>query len=93
MSVTCIRGRSHGQSWRQDSAFFEWLLAGDLDDFYGELRWPEWRAAIAALSLDEGLATFPPLWSVPNPLLPLQRSAVPIGELWQHSVWSAREIR
>lgn len=46
------------------SAFVEWAVDGGLEEFYGELRWPEWQEEVAALAPDQGITVYPPLWSV-----------------------------
>ncbi|MFJ4845680.1 MULTISPECIES: DUF2625 family protein [unclassified Streptomyces] len=45
------------------SGWISWLLAGGLQPFYEELRWPGWREETAALSPSQGISVYPFLWS------------------------------
>lgn len=45
------------------AGLIEFLLTGDLDGFYGSYRWPHWNIDVAALSPDQGLHSYPPLWT------------------------------
>jgi Protein of unknown function DUF2625 len=40
------------------------MLAGGVTQFYENLRWPGWEGEVAALSLDQGITTYPPLSTV-----------------------------
>ena len=68
------------------SEWLQWLLQSDLDQFYSELRWPDWRAEVALLQPDEGIAVYPFLWaSEGGPVEERKRSPVPMRELWDLS--------
>ncbi|MFI1994996.1 DUF2625 family protein [Actinoplanes sp. NPDC020271] len=46
--------------------YTDWLyavLAGSLDAFYENLRWPGWESEAGALAADQGLTVFPPPWT------------------------------
>jgi hypothetical protein len=46
-----------------DLGYRDWLhamLAGSMTEFYENLRWPGWEAEVAALSLGQGISTYPP---------------------------------
>ena len=45
------------------SDFLRFCLGGDLDGYYGEHRWPNWREEIATLGGDQVIALYPPLWT------------------------------
>lgn len=65
------------------SAWLAWLASGALDDFYADLRWPGWQDEVRALSRDQGLSLFPPLWSAEarRDLSATSRRAVLMAEL------------
>lgn len=65
------------------SAWLSWILAGGLDEFYGDLRWNGWRTEVSSLTGRQGLSFFPPLWSAEahQRLLATSRRAVPMAEL------------
>jgi len=45
------------------SAFVEWSLKGDTENFYEDLRWQGWEIEAQALALDELLSVYPPPFS------------------------------
>ncbi|WP_246574673.1 DUF2625 family protein [Streptomyces genisteinicus] len=59
------------------------MLAGGLDEFYGNLRWDGRRGEVSALTGRQGLSFFPPLCSAEarQDLLETSRRAVPMAEL------------
>lgn len=63
----------------------EWLnamLAGAMTQFYETLRWPGWEAEVAALSLGQGIHTWPPPSTREGKdLAAASRAAVPMAEL------------
>ncbi|RSS52896.1 DUF2625 family protein [Streptomyces sp. WAC07061] len=65
------------------SAWLAWILAGGLEEFYGDLRWAGWRGEVSALNGRQGLSFFPPLWSAEarQDLPATSRRAVPMAEL------------
>ncbi|MEU9713997.1 DUF2625 domain-containing protein [Streptomyces sp. NPDC047976] len=65
------------------SAWLSWILAGGLEEFYGDLRWDGWRGEVSALNGRQGLSFFPPLWSAEarQDLSATSRRAVPMAEL------------
>ncbi|MFM9444529.1 DUF2625 family protein [Streptomyces acidiscabies] len=65
------------------STWVFWLLSGQLELFYKRFRWDGWREEIAGLEPDEGIATYPHLWTVvayKNPA-GVTRSPVPLRQL------------
>jgi hypothetical protein len=62
--------------------FLQWLTDGDLEKFYDGLRWPNWSKDISALSADQCLMTYPPLWTKEGRLPSATRKPVPIQEVW-----------
>jgi hypothetical protein len=45
------------------SDFVEWAMNGDLDLFYENTRWPDWRADCEKLQYDQSFHFYPPLWA------------------------------
>jgi hypothetical protein len=71
------------------SDFLAFCFSGDLEQFYGELRWPGWAAEVARLSGSQGLSCVPFLWTAEgrDPAR-ASRRPVPIEELWRlHQDW------
>jgi hypothetical protein len=65
------------------SDFLDWAVDGDLETFYEDSRWPQWREQVAPLSGDRGILIYPPLWAAEGgDLANRTRNPVPIGELW-----------
>ncbi|KND35202.1 DUF2625 family protein [Streptomyces acidiscabies] len=65
------------------STWVFWLLSGQLELFYKRFRWDGWREEIAGLGLDEGISTYPHLWTVvayKNPA-GVTRTPVPMRQL------------
>ncbi|MEV5610530.1 DUF2625 domain-containing protein [Streptomyces sp. NPDC052225] len=65
------------------SAWLTWLVSGALDEFYADLRWPGWQDDARALSGDQGVSLFPPLWSAEahQNISATSRRTVPMTEL------------
>ncbi len=66
------------------SAFVSWTFEGDLESFYGAMRWPRWQQDSSAIMGDQAFSVVPPLWTEPDlPMEKRDRRAVPAKELWQ----------
>jgi hypothetical protein len=65
--------------------YTDWLyamLGGALDQFYLSWRWPGWRDEVAACPLDNGIHTWPPLFSKEGKdIESSSRVAIPMAEL------------
>jgi hypothetical protein len=69
------------------------VLRGVLTDFYETLRWPGWQTEVAALSLAQGIHTFPPPFTVEGRnLAQVSRAAVPMAELISFHHDAARQL-
>ncbi|MFA9342612.1 DUF2625 family protein, partial [Escherichia coli] len=44
------------------SEFLQWALSGDLDTFYENVRWQQWREDVIKLSATEAFTFYPFLW-------------------------------
>ena len=68
-----------------EQGYVDWLyavLAGSLTRFYETLRWSGWEAEVAALSLAQGIHTWPPPSTVEGKnLATVSRSAISMTEL------------
>ncbi|MFF1651125.1 DUF2625 family protein [Streptomyces sp. NPDC058240] len=71
-----------------------WLVAVALDEFQADLRQPGWQDEVRALNSDQGLSTFPPLWSAETrqALSATSRRAVPMTELLGLARDSCRQL-
>lgn len=64
------------------AVLLETLLGGGLEDFYHDLRWPEWAAEVQAVGLDHGIAVTPSLHTVEGRrIAEAERSVVPFDRL------------
>ena len=64
------------------SAWLRFILAGDLQDFYGSYRWKEWRQDVQSLGPDRGFSWYPPLWTREGKDVErASRRSVPMAEL------------
>jgi hypothetical protein len=82
-------------SWEGiDMGYSDWLeamMSGDLQNFYAENRWDGWQKEVEALSPDDGIAVYPPLWAAESrPIEKTSRKVVPMLELW-HSQWDMQK--
>jgi len=62
------------------SDFFEWVLMGDLTEFYASVRWSSWREEIASLTGDRCVSFYPFLWAKEGSAETSRRSTIPIDE-------------
>jgi hypothetical protein len=74
------------------SAFVSWALTGSVDQFYAELRWPDWRTDVAALAPGQGIFSYPLPWSVEGREQDVHRRPVPLLEAWGVVLSTARQI-
>ncbi|GHJ48801.1 hypothetical protein Cs7R123_61430 [Catellatospora sp. TT07R-123] len=68
-----------------DLGYGQWLgamLSGALTGFAEGLRWPGWAEEVAQARPDQGINTFPPLWTKEGKdLSAVSRKAIPLTEL------------
>ena len=74
------------------ATFVQWALSGDVDQFYEDLRWPDWRSDVAALAPGQGIFSYPPPWSVEGRGADVHRAPVPLLEAWGGVLSAARQI-
>jgi hypothetical protein len=79
-----------------EQGYADWLhavLAGSLTGFYETLRWPGWEVEVSQLLLDQGIHTWPPLWTVEGQnLAVVSRKAIPMAELVSYHHEAARQV-
>lgn len=75
------------------TAFMQWAFDGDLDTFYADVRWPEWRADVPHLGGDQTFSLVPPPWTKEgkDPSR-VSRRPVPASEVWELQPQLAREL-
>lgn len=71
------------------SDFLEWSLSERLQQFYAELRWPDWQADVARLDGDQCFSFFPFLWTREGSVTSSARTVVGIGEQFAISAGGA----
>jgi hypothetical protein len=74
------------------SEFFEWVLMGDLTEFYASVRWSSWREEIASLTADRCVAFYPFLWAAEGSAETSRRSTVPVEEAFALKADLLRQI-
>jgi Protein of unknown function DUF2625 len=76
------------------SQLFSWALTGNLEQFYQNLRWPDWKDEVTKMSGDQGFSIYPFLCtSTDIPVSERSRRAVPMTELWNIDQDLARQIQ
>lgn len=64
------------------SEFVYWIFTGDLEEFYGDVRWDGWRNDVKAMDSDEVMSFYPFLSTEYEDINELTRKPVPIQEAW-----------
>ncbi|MEU0793834.1 DUF2625 family protein [Amycolatopsis sp. NPDC005961] len=79
-----------------EQGYADWLhavLAGSLDRFYENLRWPGWENEVGAVAANQGIHTFPPPWSKEgHDLSTVSRAVVALPELVSFHQDAARQL-
>jgi hypothetical protein len=75
------------------SDFVRFALSGDLERFYQDSRWPNWRDEVADLPGDRALSVYPFIWSEGPPIAERSRRPVPVTELWDLQQDIRRQLR
>ncbi|WP_225902366.1 DUF2625 family protein, partial [Escherichia coli] len=70
-------------SWQHHrySEFLQWALSGDLDTFYENVRWQQWREDVIKLSATEAFTFYPFLWVQSEEAR--TRKVISLTELWE----------
>jgi len=64
------------------SNFIWWAFTGNLEDYYENIRWKNWKEEISKLNGNQGISFYPFLWTKHKNIRKLSRKAVPITEIW-----------
>ena len=64
------------------SDFIWWAFTGNLEDYYENVRWKDWKEEISELNGNQGIFFYPFLWTKHKNIKELSRKAVPIMEIW-----------
>lgn len=64
------------------SGWLQWLLSGDLEEFYADYRWSGWRDEVGKLPGDRGYSIFPFPWAKGVAISRRSRAPVPLSEIW-----------
>lgn len=75
------------------SELLAWALSGDLEMFYGHLRWAGWENDLVSLTGDQGISIYPFLFARGGPVAERSRRPVPIDELWRLHLDLAHQLR
>ncbi len=92
MAPDALAWQNLGGSYSQ---MFSWALTGNLDQFYGNMRWPGWQDEVRNMNGDQGLSIIPFLWTGTKepPVAERSRRAIPMKELWNFEQDIARQIQ
>ena len=60
---------------------FHWLLSGNIDEFYNNMRWDNWREDCKLVKFDEVILIYPFLWSTECDLKTVSKKIVAYEEL------------
>jgi len=75
------------------SDFLEFCFNGNVDDFYSNLRWTNWREEVSKLDGDKVYNFFPPLWSKEgNDVNKSSRKAISVEEQYQFSLDTRKQL-
>lgn len=77
------------QSHDSYSQFLQWLANGDIDEYYSNMRWRDWKKEVKVLKGDQGISVFPYLWTKQGKNVEENhRQAMPMKEIWgiQHEI-------
>jgi hypothetical protein len=67
--------------------FLNWSFNSNLDEFYESFRWPGWQSEVSALSGDEALSVYPPLFTKEGKKISnCSRRRCPISEIYDLNV-------
>ena len=68
------------------SDFLVFCFSGNLDKFYGKLRWKDWQQETVKLNGNQGIACYPFLFTEEGRnVSKVLRKPVPIQEIWTFS--------
>ena len=75
------------------SDFLEFCFNGNLDDFYSNLRWANWKDEVSKLDGDKVYNFFPPLWSKEGKdVHNSSRKPIPVEEQYQFNLDTRKQL-
>jgi hypothetical protein len=74
------------------SVFLQWVFSEKYSQFSEGLRWLGWESAVAALSGDRCVMSYPPLWTKESANSP-KRFEVPVEETWGSQMDVAQQLK
>ena len=75
------------------SDFLDFCFNGNLDDFYSNLRWTNWRDEVSKLDGNKAYNFFPPLWSKEGKdVNKSSRKPIPVEEQYQFSLATRKQL-
>ena len=74
------------------SQFLQWAMGGGLQDFYVDLRWPNWQSDVAQVRGDDCFNFYPPLWTREGGVVKSRRKVIGIGEQYRQQIDAARQL-
>jgi hypothetical protein len=75
------------------SQFLRWVFSKKYDQFCEDLRWPGWESAMAKLSGDQCIMSYPPLWTQEGQSEPVHRAPISVEEAWAWQMDTVRQLR
>jgi hypothetical protein len=72
--------------------FLTWACSGDLDQFYRDLRWPNWESDAQHMDLDRCMSFYPFLWTKEGSVSGSRRATVPVAEAFDMKVDIVRQL-
>ncbi len=74
--------------------FLLFCLSGDLNKFYGSLRWKDWEKDVKKMDADKVFNFTPPLWSSQGKdISKNKKQAVPAGEQFDNNVMMRKKLK
>lgn len=75
------------------SEFLQFCFNGDLDRFYGDLRWKNWREEVSKIDGDKAFSFYPYLWTKEGKDINKNvRKAIPIEELYMFTIEMQKQL-
>lgn len=63
------------------SEFIDWVVQGNIDDFYSTMRWSTWKEEAKNIKFNEAILVYPFLWSNEIKIEKADKKVVPVEEL------------
>lgn len=70
----------------------QWTLAGNVDDFYADLRWDGWQELASTLAPGQGFSAYAPPFTAEGRANGVSRKAIPLLEVYGVTREYARQV-